>query len=97
MLSFQECIILELKLIMLRTVHPESVHMVEFSDPLQMQSIEPCVRTAIAFGRLSPAAEAHINRIVAQNNLTATDQRLLALLNDALQTGWVHRVYPSWD
>lgn len=59
------------------------------------QSLEAWVRTAIAFGELSPAAEAHINQIVAQG-VGEVDRRLLALLNDAIQAGCVRRVYPSW-
>lgn len=73
-----------------------------FSQPLLEsrstpdRSLEAWVRTAIAFGELSPAAEAHINQIVAQG-VSEVERRLLALLNDAIQAGCVRRVYPSWD
>lgn len=67
----------------------------DYPDPMQARSLEPWVRTAIAFGELSPAAEAHINQIVAQG-VSEVDRRLLSLLNDAIQAGCVRRVYPSW-
>ncbi|MBD2091314.1 hypothetical protein H6F67_15820 [Microcoleus sp. FACHB-1515] len=69
--------------------------MLEYPDPIQAQSLEAWVRTAIAFGELSPAAEAHLNHIVAEG-VSEVERRLLALLNDAIQAGCVRRVYPSW-
>ncbi|NJL22322.1 MAG: hypothetical protein HC895_18315 [Leptolyngbyaceae cyanobacterium SM1_3_5] len=69
--------------------------MLEYPDSMQTKSLEAWVRTAIAFGELSPAAEAHINHIVAEG-VSEVDRRLLALLNDAIQAGCVRRVYPSW-
>jgi hypothetical protein len=70
--------------------------MSSFPDPdSHRQTLESCVRGALTRGELPPAAEAQIAQLAASNDLSSGDRRLLALLNDAIQNGYVRRVQPS--
>jgi hypothetical protein len=56
-------------------------------------SLEEGIRCALVLGELSPGAEAHI-RHLATTSKSHHDQRLLALLQDAIQDGCIRRVSP---
>lgn len=51
--------------------------------------LEFCVRTALEFGELSPAAQARIAALVVSGNLSQRDRMLLSLLEDAIGDGCV--------
>jgi len=70
--------------------------MLDLPDPsLQTQSLEPWIRAALMLGELSPAEQAHINYLVLSGQLSASEYRLLALLEDAIQSGHIVQVQPS--
>jgi hypothetical protein len=54
-------------------------------------SVRSLGRAALAFGLLTPAAEAEINRSLAKEELSSYDLLVLAVLKDALQEGRVRR------
>ena len=55
------------------------------------KSIKFLVRTALAFGVLSAAAEAQINRLVIKGTLSNQDWLLMSALRDAIKEGRVNR------
>lgn len=54
--------------------------------------LEFCVRTALEFGELSPAAQARIADLVAEGNLSQRDRMLLSLLEDAIGDGCIRQI-----
>lgn len=62
-----------------------------YNNP-EKNNLEFLVRTAIAFGELSPGAEAEIKRLVIEGELTVQDCTMLSILKDAIADGCVHRV-----
>ncbi len=52
-------------------------------------NIQFLVRSALAFGVLSPTAEAQINRLVTKGTLSSQEWMLVAVLRDAIEEGRV--------
>lgn len=54
--------------------------------------LESFVRKTLAFGEISTAAEAKLNHLARQGNVSPRDEMLLAILRDAIQDGCIRRV-----
>ncbi|NET33738.1 MAG: hypothetical protein F6K19_17240 [Cyanothece sp. SIO1E1] len=55
-------------------------------------SLESLVRNALTCGELLPGAAAQVEEKLKSGNLSATDHKLISLLEDAIATGCIRRI-----